>query len=251
MNDIFSILCVFILLPYVLVPMLIRRNQLFSLQPKLRQILGGILPNPVESYFNQITKELEPLGFDHKIDVVSLDYGPNMRVFMRFFVATKQSIMATCSSLLVDGADMPLRNFLEFNTRCIDGREISTHNSDLASAPIEHRQKMTSVLPFVKDANTLFLVHQKIVQKLDLNDQALLIPRAKEEFQYMVQSFKDDLSRQVALGCLQFDNRNNCYRPTWAGAFLMGWYSMWPISAVRRFIQKIRAKIRMRRFAQS
>jgi hypothetical protein len=246
MSEIVYYLLILLLLPYLLVPVLIRRNQYFSLKPNIRPVINGFLPVSVESYFDKIKNDLSGLGFDYRIDVISLDYGPNLRVFMRLYVAHKRSMIAIATSLLPDKEKNPIRNFIEFNSYFSDGYEVSTHNSDLIGAPIEPRQKITSALPFVEDVNILFAFHERVVVRSKLINKKALTPTNGSEFDLLVDNFKKDLSYQVSLGCLRLDKANNCYRPTWAGAFLMGWYSMWPLSLIRRLIQKIKAKIQVR-----
>lgn len=246
MSEILLFLLALLLLPYLLVPILIRRNQYFSLKPKLRQVTNDFLPTCIAQHFNQASDELVRLGFEHRIDAISLDYGPNLRVFLRLFVATGRSVIAICTALLPDGSNAPLKHFIEFNSRFDGGREVSTHNSDLAGAPIEHRHKVTSALPKVCDVKMLLAFHEHVIERLGLSSQQSVLPEQGCEFDFMVQSFKDDLSRQATLGCLRLDQANNCYRPTWAGAFLMGWYAMWPVSTIRRYLYRLKAKLWVR-----
>jgi hypothetical protein len=246
MNEIWFILVTLLALPYLLIPLLIKRHQSFSLQPQLRKVVGDFVPKSTEAYFKKVGNRLKKLGFEHRVDVVSRDFGPNLRVFMRLFIEKSHFTIATCSSLIPDGASKPVKNFLEFNAKFFDGWEISTHNSDLSSAPIEYRKKIISVFPSFIDIKLLHRFHQQIVSQFNMTDKQALIPAEGYEFEFLVQTFKDDLSRQADLGCLELDAVNSCYRPTWAGAFLIGWYSMWPISSLRRLMQKLRGKLKIR-----
>lgn len=246
MNDIFSVLIAVLLLPYLVVPILIRRNQSFAVRPQIRPVVGGFLPATIESYFEKATEELKPLGFEHRIDAISLDYGPNLRVFLRLFVATKKSVLAIATSLLPDGEKIPLRNFIEFSSRFDEEKEVSTHNSELAGAPIEPAQKITTALPPATDALTLFVCHEQVLKRNKLDEVDAFVPKVGEELDLLIESFKKDLSYQCRLGSLTFDKANNCFRPTWAGAFLIGWYSMWPLSHIRRGFFRIKAKMSIR-----
>lgn len=246
MSEIWSFLVALLALPYLLVPILIRRNQHFSLEPRLRAVLGGIMPAPVEKYFDDARAALNALGFEYRIDAVSLDFGPNLRVFMRLFVETKRSIVATCSALLPDGKSEPIGHFIEFSSRYADGHEVSTHNSDVIGAPIEHNQKISSVFSKVDDLNLLFLLHERTIDQLGFSSKAACMPMQGLDLEFLIESFRNDLSRQASLGCLTLDPKNNCYRPTWAGAFLMGWYSMWPIGPLMRLWQRFKAKLKIK-----
>lgn len=246
MTEFFSFLIVLFLLPYLVVPIIIRRNQYFALKPQVRPVIDGFLPKAVEAYFNAQMLPLAALGFEHRIDAVSLDYGPHLKVFLRLLVAPQSSLIAMSTAIVPDGDQNPARCFIEISSRFLNGQEVSTHNSDLVGAPIEPRQKHVSVMPFVTDVAILVALHKRTCQRLQLSKEPAMVPAKGAEFDFLIQNFADDLARQVSLGCLQYDEANQCYRPTWAGAFLMGWYSMWPFGTVRRQLQKIRARIQIR-----
>src|SRR5271170_208875 len=112
MNDWMLLIIGVMLLPYLVVPLLIRRNHYFMLNPKLRPVVLGFLPAAVENYFKEKTREFENYGFFHRIDVVSRDYGPHMRVFLRFLVANERATTALCTAVMPDGEDAPVKNFI-------------------------------------------------------------------------------------------------------------------------------------------
>ncbi len=246
MSNIWPYLILLLALPYLVVPILIRRNHFFTLKPRLRSVLHGFLPAQVESFFDATTIAIAKLGFEPRIDAVSLDFGPDLKVFMRLFVSHKKAFVAICSSLIPEGKTEPIRNFIEFGSRYKDGHELSTHNSDLIGAPIEHPLKTTTVLPRIDDVNVLFAVHEQTAKKLGFDSKPMIMPDEGVELDYLIQSFHADLSHQAKLGCLELDEMANGYRPTWAGAFLLGWYSMWPISPAIRFWQRCKAKFKIR-----
>lgn len=251
MNEWLIVLAAVMLAPYVVVPILIRRSHSFSQKPQLRLMLDGFLSKSVQEYFLGQEQQLAPLGFNHRIDVMSRDYGPHMRVFVRLFVSTQQSIMAMSTALVPDGENDPIKTFSEFSSRFSDGVEISTHNSDLMGAPIEHNQKIVSYFPGQACLKTLLGCHQGALKKRKLLAVEARVPDVGQEFSFLVQNFHDDILAQVDLGCLSYDKDAQCYRPTWAGAFLMGWYSMWPVSFIRLLLHKLRAKIILRRSMQA
>jgi hypothetical protein len=213
----------------------------------MRPVLSGYLPRAIAKSFEERESSLCSLGFEPRIDALSLDYGPNIRVFFRIFVAREKPVVAICTSLLSDAAKEPVKTFLEFLTRLPDGRELSIHNSDLAGAPIDSPHKVSWALPDVDDAKILYSFHEDQAQKHGfMGDIEASMPSQGEELSFLIKGVKEDLSRQAELGCLQIDEDDQCYRPTWAGAFLMGWYSMWPIGFLRRRWQKIRARFVLR-----
>jgi hypothetical protein len=246
MNGWLLLLVVVVLTPYVVVPLLIRRNHYFLLKPQIRPVVAGFLPAAVLVHFDHQTTELKTLGFEHRIDVVSLDYGPHLKVFLRFYVAIEKSMMAVCTALMPEGASEPIKTFIEFSSRFIDGQEVATHNSDLMGAPIEHQKKHVAYFPSIANMKILLDCHEHAINQLGLSQQPKAIPDDGQELAFIVQNFQDDLKAQVHLGCLEFDTNQSSYRPTWAGAFLMGWYSMWPISSIRLLLYKLKARVTLR-----
>jgi len=246
MNQLLIIFVVLLILPYLVVPIMIRKNQFFSVVPQIRRVIDGFLPVSVKNYFEKLQGELSPLGFKHRMDAVSSDYGPNLRVYLRVFVGVDKPALAIATSLLTDKEASPLSSFIEFSSRFSNGREVSTHNSDLTAAPIEPRQKTTSALPVVDDAQRLFAYHELLLRRLNLNNAEVFLPEEGRELEMLADDFKSDLKEQCSLGSLTYDDLNGCYRPTWAGACLMGWASMWPFSQIRRHLLRIKAKWRIK-----
>lgn len=237
------------LLPFLLVPYFIWKSQSYSLSPKLKPMLSGFLPKAVDSYFSEITKSLGEIGFEHRQDAVSFDYGPHLRVFLRVLIESKSKVMAVLGSVLPDGFSEPTNNFLELLSVFPNGREVSTHNSDMMGAPIDHQSKTVLSLPMIQDPKALFLVHEKIVVRLNLDQNGAVIPNIGQEFQALVDSIKNDLLRQVKLGALHFDAQKCCFRPTLAGALIIGWCSLWPVSFIRQKLQLLRGRMALRRLA--
>jgi hypothetical protein len=246
MNEWLIVLLVVLLLPYWLVPYFIWKNQSFSVSPRLKPMLSGFLPESIAAHFSEVTNELEGIGFEFRQDAVSFDYGPNLRVFLRILVAQQKKIMAVAASILPDGEVKPASNFLELVSSFSDGREVTTHNSDMVGAPIEHKTKTVSSLFMVQDLKKLTFFHEQIMQQQGLKAETAVVPTLGQEFEALVESVKRDLARQVSLGALRLDQINKCFRPTWAGAFLMGWCSLWPISPLRRGYAHMRARWQMR-----
>lgn len=248
-SEILAFFIILIAIPYVIIPFVIRREQTFFATPKMRQIMEGFLPNKVARHFLNTSVKLKDLGFIHKVDILSLDFGPGVKVFLRLFVAEDGSGTATSTFICDSETNEPLKNFIEFNSLFENGTEISTHNSDLIGAPIEARDKIVSPFLSITDEKLIYEYHKKLLHNLGLDDIRATTPDQGQELNFVMQNFTNDLIRQESLGCLHFDKSSNCYRPTWAGAFLLGWYSMWPITQIRRILQRAKAKLKLRALA--
>jgi len=241
---------VLLAIPYVLVPCLIKRNHFFSKSPYIRSLSFGFLPPLVEQDFQKSDRQLQELGFEHRLDAVSLDYGPHLKVFMRLYVALEKSMVAIVTALVPEDSDGAIKSFVELSSRLSGGVEVLTSNSDLMGAPIEHKSKKISVLPAVENIKILCAFHESILKKLGFDQKAAQVPQPGYELAFLVQDFEDDIAAQNSLGCLEYDPDTDSFRPTWAGAILMGWYSMWPISIMRSLVQRIRAYFMIRNIKQ-
>ena len=58
---------------------------------------------------------------------------------------------------------------------------------------------------------------------------------------------RKDYERQVEFGYMFLGTRSATYRPTWKGASLMAWKLTWPVSAIRSWGMRAKARATMRR----
>jgi hypothetical protein len=251
MSEFLSFLALLVFIPYIIVPIIMWRKQSFAALPQLRQISENFVPKNARTFFESVEAELKKCSFERSFDALSLDYGPNIRVFFRLLISRSDSIIAVATTLIYDAAEEPLAKHVEILSRFKNGSEISTHNSELSKAPLESKKKRAFVFPKVEDPKRLFELHQGLLKKLKADTKNAYLPKTGEEFAFLVKSTKDELHAQAELGALRLDRVNNCFRPTIAGAILMAWYSMWPMTTVRRYWQIFQAKRHQRLLERS
>lgn len=242
MSTFFIFLVTLALLPYLLFPLVIRKTQRFKKSPSLRRVLPDFLPVSVKSFFHANHSVLLKEGFIQCFDAVSNDHAPHVRVFTRMYVEPKRSILALATALLPsEGPKTPLKTFIEFVSKFRDGTEINTNNCELVGAPIEPQKKITRTFQFVQAPQTLLHLHQYFLNK-KTQSKVAIFPAKGEEFSSFEQSLRLDLEAQESIGGLSLDKTKTCYRPTWAGAVLMAWYTMWPFSFIRSFFRNRKAR---------
>jgi hypothetical protein len=56
--------------------------------------------------------------------------------------------------------------------------------------------------------------------------------------EFLRQQIHNDTAKFAETGYFYFDETHERYRPTWTGACLMAWKSLWPASAIRRAIRR-------------
>jgi hypothetical protein len=114
------------------------------------------------------------------------------------------------------------------------GPRLTTHNNTtmLATGTPLHA---IYHFPDIKDAGRLYRLHKALAARSGLHDKVF---RLDDEFHgdaaatvaaFILDGYTDD----VELGYLYPSPAEKLYRPTWKGAFLMKWKSMWPMQAIR------------------
>lgn len=224
--------------PYLLLPVLVKNTQRFFATPALRLLPGGF-SSKIEHFFNSHNEQLSTHGFRHAFDALSSDY-PGLKLYMRYYLLEKERICALATLVMYDDDDKsPPKIMLEFSTYFDNGTEIATSNNDLPGAPLEGPHRKSHTLHFVKNLSTLLNAHRYFIR----NATAMpLTPAKGSEFDFFKLCLKKELSTQEKIGGLFLDESSGEYRPTWAGAFLMAWYTMWPVSFVRRLYSKQKAR---------
>jgi hypothetical protein len=227
------------LLPYIAVPILIWNTQRYTSAFHLRLLQETFLPKPVLTQFAESCDALKEQGFQHCFDAVSLDEFLGIRFYHRILVSRIQKTWAICTAICDPDGKLQ-KSYLELKSELSNLRTLSTHNSELLGAPIKSRHARAVVLPADTPAELMLDIHRQGLNKV--KEEELIEPDsllAEETFRrFLVQ----DHEEQLELGAIYFDNQEKVYRPTWAGAILIGWYSMWPLTVIRRFISSLRTR---------
>lgn len=227
-------------LPFVILPVIVKHTQRFQLAPRLRRLFSDFYPSSIGAYFLLTDKALINEGFYSVFDAVSTEY-PGVRLYLRFYVADKEKFTALASAII---SDQPMENpsprtVLELNTYFDNGNEISTNNSGLAGAPLDPPQKISRTFQFESSTASLLKLHRFFSSQ---STAMPILPEKGAEFNFFKERLRNELSAQEQIGGLILDKEKGEYRPTWAGAFLMAWYTMWPISFLRRSYFRQRAR---------
>jgi hypothetical protein len=128
--------------------------------------------------------------------------------------------------------------YIEFITRCSEQMQIDTNTSPGAPVFFPVPQHHIFRLPQVRDVFTLYRVHRMLVTEIT-HGALPVIPPAGEE----VAELKRRVNRygpwQQEHGYMVLDASGENYRLTWKGAILGAWRSIWPISVLRAWRQRV------------
>jgi len=180
--------------------------------------------------FFEAISELNAIGFSLVCHLVSNDSG-RTRSAISLFVNRDTKTMAFMGRVAVRRSVTNRRpvGLLEFNTRLQDGTEISTINTSTVHVFYDLPEKVLTRVPHLKDAASLFRVHQYIVRQR--HSPAMLTEPGTEADSFR-KEINHSLARQAEMGYYFLDESGQNYRLTWKGAFRSSWRLLWPTKQI-------------------
>lgn len=236
-------------LPYIIIPILIWFTQRFSCSIKLRRVEENFLPAEVLKEFHHMTDALSKRLFEMCLDAYTNDESLGLRFYHRVLLSKVHRTWAICTAISDDGGKLH-RKYLELKSQFIDHTSLSTHNSDLIGAPINAPNRKLTPLPSMTEPNILLDIHLLRLKKVVM-EEIVDPPSAEAAFETLQKFVNQDQEEQAALGAIYMDENEKMYRPTWAGAVLIGWYSMWPLTYLRRINSQLRIRNLMKELAST
>jgi hypothetical protein len=235
---ILKIYCVLILLA----PVLLRSK--FRLRAKLNPQIVPLesLPPDVQSFMTLRAAPITKLGFE-PVGTIALSMVQNAGSFMTLYSNPRTSEWADVS--VVKSAKQ-FKGYIEFITRCSDDSQVDTNSS--STAPVLSPTPTYHVFRFpqVTDAPVLYQAHHKLVQQNLRGAARPEIPAKGQELAELKRRLERYGVRQQKQGYLELDASGEFYRLTWKGAILGAWRSLWPVSALRRFLMQSQSQTRLR-----
>lgn len=235
------------ILPYIAVPILIWTTQRFSSAFYLRHVQESFLPKEVREEFQTFRASVSVDDFEHCFDVFTNDEFLGLRFYHRVLMSRVLKSWAICTAICDEEGTLH-KKYVELKTQYVGGTTFSTHNSDLIGAPLNSSLRKAVSLPTNTQTRVILDVHLLHLKKAG-NEQNILVPMSESAVDTFRQFLSQDHDDQVDLGALYYDDQEKMYRPTWAGAFLLGWYSMWPSTLLRRVYTALKMRVLMREIA--
>jgi hypothetical protein len=242
LDNLLWILLAVMCIPYLAMPLLLWRSQHFFPAPTLTRHLPGFLPPPVKSHFDDLERAFADLGFEGRADGLSRDHFPDTDLYLRILVDEKKATVATVSALLSHGEGAQVfQRFVELMTRSETGLEVTTHNCDLLGTPVEWPKRISLALPPQTSAGDMAALHERATTE-HIGSTGRILPTQGNELEAARQAMHDELRQQVELGGLRIDEEDGLFRPTLAGAVVMAWGSLWPVTMIRRALRRRRTR---------
>jgi hypothetical protein len=236
------ILCVvlcFLLLPYVLGPILIFFATRFRMPVEIVPIdlEQQPLPQGVRSYFDAVHQALTQEGFDLAGAMYLPSVLPNAKSLLAVY-ANRSTSDGAMSTIIVGGSSFSTIQikYVEFVRRFSDNTAIQTNNSPQPGSFKPKPGERTTKLRKIDDPRRLYRLHRFLVEKHKPGGRPVL--RLDSEFhgnaaEYVARVvMEESLEDQVKTGYMVRDA--NGFRPTPKGALIMTWNELWPFKALRR-----------------
>jgi len=245
--DIWILLLLLLGLPYVGGPILVRFTQRVAAHPELEPLdpeEEDDIPRAALRYFDEIEDDLAPDGFELKGYFLLQDYVPSVQSILAYFEIKKTGATALAAAVYLERQGVPTAlkvTYLDFGTTFQDGVNVTTNNSPHSGVFAKTPGK--TVLAFSPNVHPseLFQIHQAMV--IQFGSHAPRKTRGKQRIEeFLAEGLIREIERQVAVGYYYPDESADVYRPTWKGAILMTWKSLWPIKQLRGGLARRRAE---------
>jgi hypothetical protein len=236
---------------YLGLPLLIRMQQRFPAEPKLKVLDLERLDRKIAKFLMTRAKALFEVGFEEPTLVRLPDPVPNVSGYLIMLVNRHSGDKAMVTALVGHGPAPIQTCYVEFSTRFKNGDVFNTMNSKELNAFPPAPQTVRTQTPSVTDPVELFHLHTFVMNKHDASGKKVLYePGAALD--YLVEyAFIKMYDIQVKRGWLSYDRVHDCYQPTIKGAYLICWGLMQPFKALRYAALRRREKAILEEFEQA
>lgn len=238
-----------LLLPYIAGPIAVHRKVTNKLKPDLMPfpLDHPDLPELVKDHFQNVSKQLESVGFDVVQGVALPSQVPKVKAIILLFANRATKDVAIASAIYVDGIQGTKLGtaYTEIATRFRDGSIVQTSNTKQLNAFGKRPNATSTQFPMVEDAARLFRLHSALLVKYGGGYEKIL--RLDEEFHgdalaAVAASMREEMEAQVRTGYLYLSESEGLFRLTWKGAFFMVWKLLFPLKHIRRALREKKAQ---------
>jgi hypothetical protein len=243
-DNLATVLGIILLVPWLLAPLTIKLRHWNSPHPQIEACDPLAVEEPEE--FAESARELElamaDLGFCCLGYYRLTKQVPGCESLVLLFA--NESEKQTAKWLTVMFQSGPLRKMatsLLFTTDFTDGTRLATSNNLLPSPfPRIRVREGTASFPAVRGPRRLCEIHRACIKHF-CGDAIRVLPTIKDPAEFLRQSIGEELAKFAESGYLYLDDKLDVYRPTWIGAYLIGWKLLWPLKPIRAMIRRRRA----------
>ncbi|HUU82040.1 MAG TPA: DUF4190 domain-containing protein [Phycisphaerae bacterium] len=240
-----TFLVTFLVALCVVLPLTVKRGVRASAHPVFEEVPpeDERIPPSARGFFREVAEDLELLGFGPVACVISTDIAPNTTTYVAVFENRQAGDAAAATAVF---SKMPLAlvkssYVVEFSTEFADRTEVHTNNVTAPSFFGSVPWRTLAKLPAMADVGLLYRVHLGLVARRG-DAVVKTLPDAGAHAAAVREGALREFESQVELGRLRLDARRETYRLTWRGVVHTIASSLWPFSAIGRWLVKRRAK---------
>ncbi|MBV9850180.1 MAG: hypothetical protein JO250_10945 [Armatimonadetes bacterium] len=247
---------------YLVAPLIVRFNQRMSASPRFEPLDWTRVPPEARQYLIENAGVLEALGFQAAAYVASTGMTANVLPLLIISInrVTGEKAMTAVFYALSQGTARLTARYVEFTTWFADGRSLDTSNNSTARAFASSPDHPLHRFPMVSEPAQLLAVHRRLSQQFEeeienappavtwhfthrmaVTGTNRVLPRPGEEVAELAEVVVASYDRQCHAGRLYLDAAAGAYRPTLRGAYLMTWGLLWPVTVLRRAVERRRA----------
>jgi hypothetical protein len=230
-----------LLVPWLMGPLLIKLTQWNSANPEIEEFdpFADDCPDAVVESVPKVETSMADLGFRSRGHFRVSGAVPNGEAFVTVFENSKEKQTAQLFTMVVSsGPASQTSTVIGFTSEFSDGTKLATSNSKVMSLMPRVRMRDGSAsFPEIRGPRRLYEIHQACLVHY-CGDALRVEPVMKDPSEFLRRSIHDDTAKFAETGYYYFDEAHERYRPTWIGACLMTWKSLWPSSAIRRAIRR-------------
>lgn len=229
--------------PYFFAPVLIKAKQSVNPQPGIFEIATAGVPVEASRYFGDITETMQNLGFEYIKDLHIPDFAEGQAWYLRIFLHARHQDTAVAVDMM---QQMPRgtglhKQFIEFNSSFIDGRELSLNNNDMLRQPGTCPDRDVIAIPGFQDIARMYRLHGELKLYFGKGENSIL-PSQENLLPELQDSIHREMRCAEQAGYMWLDTRTGFCRPTWRGAIIMSWLQMPPARQVRAWLTQRKAR---------
>src|SRR5215475_2797152 len=219
---------------YLLAPFVVHGSFRFAAHCKCEPLALERLPSEISMEFRRWITEFTNLGFAFvgTFDCGSLTSGTHSYIAYFCNHATSEFANVTAMSTSEGPA-----SYFEFSSRFADGQSIETNTNGIL--PLLPTNPEVQVFRFarIEEPRALLRLHRQLMEKYAPGLCPLGEPR-HHEIQRYVRTIESFGPRLATAGYLKPAEGNDGFRLTWKGALRMAWLGLWPVTFLRKAIQR-------------
>lgn len=196
----------------------------------------GELPEDIRAPMRAKLARLQALGFTEVGWYWHTGMVPRIQVFVAAAAMPDERITAVVATAVIPidhGVHLQSQH-IELASEHEDGREIVTTSSDALMPPGALRERLLLQITRATDPADLLAIHRLRVADIRTAGALLPVPDPAAWPASLRRSRRRQIAGMVAAGVLAAAPGGAMYRPTLAGAVILAWTMLWPISQLRR-----------------